>query len=78
VDAQTEDEILKGLRSILKEKTCLIISHRLSAIKDADQILVVDEGRIAERGNHQELLLKDGIYAELFRQQQLTEEIDRI
>lgn len=78
VDAQTEDEILKGLRSILKEKTCLIISHRLSAIKDADQILVVDEGRIAERGNHQELLLKDGIYAELFRQQQLTEELEQI
>jgi ATP-binding cassette, subfamily B, multidrug efflux pump len=78
VDAQTEDEILKGLKSILKEKTCLIISHRLSAIKDADQILVLDEGRIAERGNHQELLANGGFYAELFRQQQLTEELEQI
>lgn len=78
VDAETEDEILKGLKSILKEKTCLMVSHRLSAIKEADQILVLDEGRIIERGNHQELLLRDGFYAELFRQQQLTEELDQI
>lgn len=78
VDAETEDEILKGLRTVLKEKTCLIISHRLSAIKEADQILVLDEGRIIERGTHRELLLRDGVYAEVFRQQQLTEEIDRI
>lgn len=78
VDAETESEILKALRTVLKEKTCLIISHRLAAIKDADQILVLDEGRIIERGTHQELLLRDGVYAEVFRQQQLTEEIDRI
>lgn len=78
VDAQTEDEILKSLKSLLKDKTCLIISHRLSAITEADQILVLDEGRIIERGNHQELLLQDGVYAEIYRQQQLTEELDQI
>ena len=78
VDAQTEDEILKGLRSILKEKTCLIISHRISAVKDADEILVLDEGTIIEKGNHQELVLKDGVYAELFRRQQLSEELEQI
>ena len=56
VDAQTEAEILHGLRAILKEKTCLIISHRISAVKEADEILVLDEGKIVERGNHEELV----------------------
>ena len=78
VDAQTEDEILKGLKSILKEKTCIIISHRISAVKEADEILVLEDGRITERGNHQELLRRDGLYADLYRQQQLTEELEQI
>ncbi len=78
VDAQTEHEILQGLRSILREKTCLIVSHRISAVKEADQILVVDEGKIIERGNHQELLQSGGLYAELYEQQQLTEELEQI
>jgi ATP-binding cassette subfamily B multidrug efflux pump len=76
VDAQTEDEILKGLKSILNEKTCIIVSHRISAVKEADEILVLDEGEIVERGNHRELVLKDGVYAEMFRQQQLSEELE--
>jgi len=78
VDAQTEDEILKGLKSILRGKTCVMISHRISAVKEADEILVLDEGEVVERGSHQELLSKDGLYAELFRQQQLSEELERI
>lgn len=78
VDTETEHEILKGLREILKHKTCIIVSHRTSAIKNADEILVLDEGRIIERGDHQTLLRKRGVYAELFRQQQLSEEIDQI
>jgi ATP-binding cassette subfamily B protein len=78
VDAQTEDEILRGLRSTLKEKTCVIISHRISAVKDADEIVVIDEGRIIERGTHQELVLKGGLYADLYRQQQLTEELEHL
>lgn len=78
VDAQTEDEILKGLRSVLKEKTCVIISHRISAVKEADEILVLDEGKIIERGSHQELLQQNGLYADLYRQQQLTEELEQI
>lgn len=78
VDAQTEAEILQGLRSILKEKTCLIISHRISAVKEADEILVLDEGKIIERGNHEELVERGGVYAELYQQQRLTEELERI
>ena len=78
VDAQTEAEILHGLRSILKEKTCLIISHRISAVREADEILVLDEGRIIERGNHDELVRHGGVYAELYQQQRLSEELEQI
>jgi ATP-binding cassette, subfamily B, multidrug efflux pump len=78
VDAQTEAEILHGLRSILKEKTCLIISHRISAVKEADEILVLDEGTIVERGNHDQLVRHRGVYAELYQQQRLSEELEQI
>ncbi len=78
VDAETEDRILRGLKSTLKEKTCVIISHRISAVKEADEIVVLDEGRIIERGKHQELVLKGGLYADLYRQQQLSEELEQI
>jgi ATP-binding cassette subfamily B protein len=78
VDAQTEAEILDGLRTVLKEKTCLIISHRISAVKEADEILVLDEGRIIERGNHDELVRRGGVYAELYQQQRLSEELEQI
>jgi ATP-binding cassette subfamily B protein len=78
VDAQTEAEILQGLRSILKEKTCLIVSHRISAVKEADEILVLDEGKIIERGNHEELVRRGGVYAELYQQQRLSEELEQI
>ena len=78
VDAQTEAEILHELRSILKDKTCLIISHRISAVKEADEILVLDEGKIIERGTHKELVDRGGVYADLYRQQQLSEELEQI
>jgi ATP-binding cassette subfamily B multidrug efflux pump len=78
VDAETENKILQGLKFTLKEKTCVIISHRISAVKEADEILVLDEGRIIERGKHHELILKGGLYADLYRQQQLSEELEQI
>ncbi|HEY7557350.1 MAG TPA: ABC transporter ATP-binding protein [Candidatus Binatia bacterium] len=78
VDAQTEAEILQGLRAILKEKTCLIISHRISAVKEADEILVLDDGKIVERGNHDQLVRRGGVYADLYQQQRLSEELEQI
>lgn len=78
VDAQTEAEILHGLKSILHEKTCLIISHRISAVKEADEILVLDEGKIIERGSHEQLVRRGGVYAELYQQQRLSEELEQI
>jgi ATP-binding cassette, subfamily B, multidrug efflux pump len=78
VDAQTEAEILHGLRAILKEKTCLIVSHRISAVKEADEILVLEEGKIIERGSHDELARGGGVYADLYQQQRLSEELEQI
>ncbi len=77
VDAETEQQILTGLKEMLKDKTCILVSHRISAVKNADQILVVDDGKIIEQGDHQSLLRKGGVYAELFHKQQLSEELDR-
>lgn len=78
VDAQTEAEILHGMRAILKEKTCLIISHRISAVRETDEILVLEDGAIIERGNHDELIRRGGVYAELCQQQRLSEELEQI
>jgi ATP-binding cassette subfamily B protein len=78
VDAQTEAEILHELRAILKEKTCLIVSHRISAVKEADEILVLEDGKIIERGSHDELVRRGGLYAELYQQQRLSEELEQI
>lgn len=77
VDTQTETEILHGLRQVLRDRTALIVSHRVSAVMDADRILVIDDGRIAEEGTHAELIERDGLYARLLRRQLLSEELAR-
>ncbi len=78
VDAQTEAEILAGLRPFLKEKACLIVSHRISAVKEADEILVLDDGKVIERGDHEALVRRGGVYADLYQQQRLSEELEQI
>jgi ATP-binding cassette subfamily B protein len=69
VDAETERDILGHLRPILGARTSILVSHRVAAVKDASQILVVDGGRIAERGTHAQLLAAGGLYAALYREQ---------
>jgi ATP-binding cassette subfamily B protein len=76
VDTHTEARILQDLSTALAGRTSFIISHRVSAVKDADQILVLDQGRIVERGTHADLLARGGGYARLLRRQMLEEELD--
>ncbi len=71
IDTSTEEEILKNLRSIMAGRTSIIISHRISTVKDADEIIVIDSGTITERGNHESLLNLRGAYHDLYRKQLL-------
>ncbi|MBN1443495.1 MAG: ABC transporter ATP-binding protein [Planctomycetes bacterium] len=77
VDTQTEEQILDGLREATRDLTVLIVSHRVSSVAHADRIYVLDEGRVAEEGTHEKLLHRGGIYAEIHRLQQLSDELDR-
>ncbi len=76
VDTDTEEEILKNLQRAIRGKTTIIISHRISTIKNADRIFVLDEGKIIEEGTHQGLLASGGLYSRIYWKQQLEEEIE--
>ena len=75
VDTYTEEEILSRLQAVMRERTSLIVSHRISTVRRADRILVIDEGTLIERGTHDELVARGGLYAELYRKQLLEEEL---
>ena len=75
VDTYTEERILGGLRNYTANTTTILISHRVSTVRHADRIAVLDKGRIVELGGHDELLALDGYYASLYRKQQLEEEL---
>ncbi len=75
VDTYTEEEILSRLRSVMKSRTSIIISHRISTVRDADQIVVLDAGRVVEKGTHDQLIRDGGLYAELYKKQLLEEEL---
>ena len=78
VDTYTEEEILKRLRGVMRGRTSIIISHRISTVKDADMIVVIHEGQLVEQGTHDELVTLGGIYAELHRKQLLEEELEQL
>ena len=69
VDTETEESILKNLREIIEDRTTLIISHRVSSVKDADKIIVLENGSLIEEGNHEDLMEKDGYYRSMYEQQ---------
>ena len=75
VDTYTEEEILSRLRGVMRKRTSIIVSHRISTVRDADRVFVLDGGRIVELGTHDELIHRKGLYAELYRKQLLEEEL---
>ena len=76
VDTQTETEILRGLADVIARRTAIVISHRLSAVMNADTVFVLDGGTIVERGRHEDLIARGGLYASLLRRQMLTEDLE--
>ena len=75
VDTLTEENILHQLSAVLQNRTTILVSHRISTVRDADQIIVLQDGAIVERGTHESLMARPGIYADLYEKQLLEEEL---
>jgi ATP-binding cassette subfamily B protein len=78
VDAATEREVLDRLRTFFHDRTTILVAHRLTTVKEADLIIVLDDGRVVEAGDHDGLLAQGGVYSDLFRQQVLEGELEAI
>jgi ABC-type multidrug transport system fused ATPase/permease subunit len=78
VDTQTEEEILKQLKRVMSQCTGIIISHRISTVRHAHQIIVLDNGRIVEQGKHSTLLKKRGLYFKLYQRQMLEKSLEKL
>ena len=76
VDTHTEEAILQRLRRVMRERTSIMVAHRISTLKEADQIIVLEHGGIIEQGTHAELVAREGLYASIYRKQLLEEELE--
>ena len=76
VDTQTEEVVLEQLKKVMANRTTMMVAHRISTIQDADHIIVLEDGEIAEQGTHKQLLKLGGLYAESYRRQQLRKELE--
>ena len=77
VDTDTEEKILRSLRDEMRRRTAILISHRISTVREADRIFVLDGGRLVEEGSHEELVRRGGLYAEMFHKQQIMYDLER-
>jgi ATP-binding cassette subfamily B protein len=76
VDTKTEEKILEGLKQVMKNRTSIIIAHRISTLKEADEIIVLDEGKIVEKGSHEKLIALHGLYNSIYQKQLLEEKLE--